>query len=129
MLIYSPLRESWWPGHYELYAMSYLHAHDDTGDSPTMDISTSSLDVNHVSRLDRVSSDTEVNSVHESSVDHDSCHGSDTDPRSEHGDAPDDSTDDDPDDIKPDKSQDWEPPPGWCWRCWFAKPDTCDQHS
>ena len=49
--------------------------------------------------------------------------------RSEHGDAPDDSTDDDPDDIKPDKSQDWEPPPGWCWSCWFAKPDTCDQHS
>ena len=103
--------------------------HDDTGDSPTMDISTSYIDVNHVSRLDRVSSDTEVNSVHESSVDHDSCHESDTNPRSEHGDAPDDSTDDDPDDIKPDKSQDWEPPPGWCWRCWFTEPDTCDQHS
>ena len=112
--------------------------HDDTGDSPTMDISTSSLDINHVSRLDRVSSDTEVNSAHERiSVDHDSCHGYDTDPRSEHGgdpdditqDAPDDNTDDYPDDIKPGKSQEWEPPPGWSWSCWFAKPDKCDQHS
>ena len=110
--------------------------HDDMGDGPTMDISTSSLDINHISLLDRVSSNTEVNSLHESSVDHDSCQGSDTDPRSEHGgdpddrtqDEPDDNTDDDyPEDIKPKKSQEWDPPQGWCWSCWFVKPDKCDQ--
>ena len=38
-------------------------------------------------------------------------------------------THDYPDDIKPEESQEWEPPPGWCWACWFIKPDTCDNSS
>ena len=65
---------------------------------------------------------------HDSPHSSDSCH--DSDPRSEHGGDPDDNTeDDDPDYIKRKKSQDWEPPPGWSWSCWLAKPNKCDQHS
>ena len=102
--------------------------HHDMSDSPTLD--TVSLDINHVSLSDTVSSVTEVGSLHDiSATSHDS--EAEYNPRPEHVDdtTEDDISQDDPDDIKPEEIHEWEPPPGWCWACWLKKPDTCEKHS
>ena len=94
-------------------------------DSPTLDITMLSLDINQYS----VSTVTNENSV--TSHDSEAEHGDDTtqDDNPQDDTTQDDITQDYADDISPEDSQEWEPPPGWCWACWFNKPDRCDQHT
>ena len=32
-----------------------------------------------------------------------------------------------PDAVK--RTSEWEPPPSWCWACWYNDPEKCSKHS
>ena len=114
--------------------------HHDMSDSPTLDITMVSLDINQYS----VSTVTGLDSLNENSVsshDSEAEHGDDItqddttqdditqDDTTQDDTTHDDTTQDYTDDISPQASREWEPPPGFCWDCWFNKPDRCDQHT